>query len=271
MRRRPGSRIDHADAVTGPAAERVEQLVLEINVRDLATSLATYTALGFELDRRDGDFAALRWGDRRLFLSQDADLPPPSGPSRGNVRIVVPDVDRVWSVALQLGLAVEREIGDRYYGLRDFTVLDPDGFGLRFASIIPASAGAEDDRFRVQGLDHVAMTVRHVARSVAWYQSVLGLERRHESDWGDFPAVVGIGATSLALFPAPEPGSAPGTPEMSMRHIAFRVDRRVFERARDALAAHGLTPRFEDHVAAHSLYFDDPDGHHLEITTYDFT
>jgi hypothetical protein len=25
-------------------------------------------------------------------------------------------------------------IGDRYYGLRDFTIADPDGFGVRFAS-----------------------------------------------------------------------------------------------------------------------------------------
>jgi hypothetical protein len=28
-------------------------------------------------------------------------------------------------------------VADRDYGLRDFTVLDPDGFGLRFASRLP--------------------------------------------------------------------------------------------------------------------------------------
>lgn len=117
------------------------------------------------------------------------------------------------------------------------------------------------------------MRVRDVRRSVAWYRDVLGLERRHESAWGDFPAIVGAGTTSLALFPSPppEPGQSPVAPDVSIRHIAFRVDRRVFERARDALAAFGLTPKFQDHVAAHSLYFDDPDGHHLEITTYDLT
>jgi hypothetical protein len=27
-------------------------------------------------------------------------------------------------------------IGDRDYGLRDFTILDPDGFGQRFASLL---------------------------------------------------------------------------------------------------------------------------------------
>ena len=124
---------------------------------------------------------------------------------------------------------------------------------------------------RVEGIDHVALTVRDVARSVGWYQAVLGLERRHADVWGDFPAVVGAGTTSLALFPAPvpEPGPPPGREVLSIRHVAFRVDRATFDRARGELEAHGVTPHFEDHAAAHSLYFTDPDGHQLEITTYD--
>lgn len=126
--------------MTGSPAELTEQLVVEVTVRDLERSLALYTALGFTLERRDGGFAALRWGDRRLFLDERPDLPPPSGPERANVRILVPDVDRLWALARSLGLRVERPIADRYYGLRDFTVLDPDGFGLRFASPLPAGA-----------------------------------------------------------------------------------------------------------------------------------
>lgn len=124
---------------------------------------------------------------------------------------------------------------------------------------------------RVEGLDHVALTVRDVARSVAWYQDVLGLERRYEAAWGDFPAIVGAGTTALALFPAPVPDPAPppGRDVLSVRHIAFRVDGATFERARGHLEARGLAPTFEDHTAAHSLYFADPDGHQLEITTYE--
>ena len=124
---------------------------------------------------------------------------------------------------------------------------------------------------RVEGIDHVAMTVRDVPRSVAWYRDVLGLERRYEDVWGEYPAVVGAGTTGLALFPArvPDPGPPPGHDVIAVRHIAFRVDRAAFDSARAHLAAHGIEPTFGDHTASHSLYFADPDGHQLEITTYE--
>ena len=124
----------------GSSAERAEQLVVEILVRDLARSLRLYTALGFTLERRDGGFAALRYGDRRLFLDEDPTLPPPTGRARANVRILTVDVDAAWAQAQRLGLVVERPIADRDYGLRDFTVLDLDGFGLRFATALPDRA-----------------------------------------------------------------------------------------------------------------------------------
>jgi catechol 2,3-dioxygenase-like lactoylglutathione lyase family enzyme len=41
--------------------------------------------------------------------------------------------------------------------------------------------------FTLQGIDHVALTVRDVRRSVHWYMEVLGLERRFEEAWGNFP------------------------------------------------------------------------------------
>ena len=125
----------------GSDSELAEQLVVELAVRDLDHSLALYTALGFTLERRDGSFAALRWGDRRLFLDERREVRPVGAPTQPdlamNIRILVPDVDRLWALADSLGLVVHKAIGDRSYGLRDFTVLDPDGFGLRFASRLP--------------------------------------------------------------------------------------------------------------------------------------
>lgn len=132
-----------AKVAVGTVSERSEQLVVEVLVRDLSVSMQLYSALGFTLERRDGGFAAIRWDDRRLFLDERPDLPPHEGPSRANVRIIVPDVDAVWSRVQSLGLRIERTIADRSYGLRDFTVVDPDGFGLRFASALPVEAEGE--------------------------------------------------------------------------------------------------------------------------------
>ena len=124
---------------------------------------------------------------------------------------------------------------------------------------------------KVEAFDHLVLVCQDVERTLAWYQDVLGLERRYEEVWGDFPAVVGAGTTALALFPTSvaEPAPPPGREVLSVRHIAFRVDRATFDRSRGHLEARGITATFEDHSAAHSLYFADPDGHRLEITTYD--
>lgn len=130
---------------------------------------------------------------------------------------------------------------------------------------------AEETGFELQGIDHVALSVRDVARSVAWYRAVLGLERRYEEAWGDHPAMVGVGRTALALFPVrgDDPKPRPGPDVLAMRHVAFRADRQNFERALAELRRRGITFEFQDHDLAHSIYFHDPDGHEIELTTYE--
>ena len=117
--------------------ESTAQLVVEVYVRDLERSLTFYRALGFDLVRRTGGFAVVKWATHILFLDEQPDLPELTGRARANVRVMVPNVDTVWERAQALGLTVAAPIADRPYGLRDFTVLDPDGFGLRFASSLP--------------------------------------------------------------------------------------------------------------------------------------
>jgi uncharacterized glyoxalase superfamily protein PhnB len=56
--------------------------------------------------------------------------------TKTTLRILVDDVDAAWEAARALGAKVEAPIGDRAYGLRDFTIRDPDGFALRFAKNI---------------------------------------------------------------------------------------------------------------------------------------
>ena len=124
---------------------------------------------------------------------------------------------------------------------------------------------------RTEGIDHVALAVRDVERSAAWYCELLGLRRMHQGVWGSFPAVVGTESTAVALFPvnAENPQSAPGREALVMLHLAFRVSRRDFEIAQVALADRGIAFDFQDHEISHSLYFSDPDGHRLELTTYE--
>lgn len=122
--------------------EPTEQLVTEIVVADLRRSLGFYIPLGFTLLRDDGDFAELAWEDHRLFLAElsafhgaaRGEPPPPPKFPRANVRVMVPNVDACWARVNELGAEIVAPIADRYYGLRDFTIADPDGFGIRFAS-----------------------------------------------------------------------------------------------------------------------------------------
>ncbi len=119
-----------------------EQLVVEVYARDLYRSLEFYRALGFEVQSAEDDFVVLAWEHHRFFLEPRPDLPAPIDQPQANVRIMVPDVDRYWIIAQQIGARVIKPIEDRYYGLRDFTITDPDGFGLRFGSRLIERAAA---------------------------------------------------------------------------------------------------------------------------------
>ena len=121
-----------------------EQLVTEIVVRDIRRSVDFYSRLGFELLRDGGDFVELTWKDHCLFLAElsafhevhDVELPAPPKFPLANVRVMVPNVDEYWKLANEIGAQIIVPIADRYHGLRDFIIADPDGFGVRFASML---------------------------------------------------------------------------------------------------------------------------------------
>jgi catechol-2,3-dioxygenase len=119
----------------------------------------------------------------------------------------------------------------------------------------------------LDGIDHVALLVRDLERSQVWYEQVLGLGRCYP-EW-DVPVMMGVGGTAVALFStAPDaPPVSPGAATMS--HLAFRASRDEYERAKGHLSGLGVDWTFEDHDISHSIYFSDPDGHRLEITTYE--
>ena len=68
------------------------------------------------------------------ITSDDQELSEPSKFPVANIRIMVPNVDDYWKLAKEMGAKIVIPIADRYYGLRDFIISDPDGFGVRFAT-----------------------------------------------------------------------------------------------------------------------------------------
>ena len=130
-----GNRIEIVEEAR-PFVPAREQLVVEFDVRALGRSVSFYESLGFAVKRREGDFAEVTWEGVELYLAEHAALigvPLPARPLV-NVRVMVPDVDARWRLAQTFGARVVAPIDDRHYGLRDFTIADPDGYGLRFAS-----------------------------------------------------------------------------------------------------------------------------------------
>ena len=115
----------------------------------------------------------------------------------------------------------------------------------------------------------MALSVRDVERAAQWYIDVLGFERRFDGMWDGVPVFIGKGTTALALFPARSKSASTSPADIRILHLAFRANRENFLAAQEELKRRGIEFGFQDHEISHSIYFYDPDGHALEITTYE--
>jgi catechol 2,3-dioxygenase-like lactoylglutathione lyase family enzyme len=130
-----------------PYALAEQQLVLEIYVKSVPRSIDFYTSLGFRLAWQvPGYFAQLTWDSCLLFLKSSSDDPiVAKSTSKGNIRIMIPDVDAKYEECKELGYKVSQELVDRKFVLRDFIVLDPDGWEVRFGSFLPRRGRLEQE------------------------------------------------------------------------------------------------------------------------------
>lgn len=122
--------------------------------------------------------------------------------------------------------------------------------------------------FTLEGIDHVALAVPDVERSAAWFIEVLGFERLHPGMWNGVPVFIGKGTTGIALFPRASSPQGQRN-ELDMLHLAMRADRKNFLAAQEELKKRNIVFEFADHEISHSIYFRNPDGHKIEITTYE--
>ncbi|MEN8160960.1 MAG: VOC family protein [Myxococcota bacterium] len=127
----------------------------------------------------------------------------------------------------------------------------------------------------VRGLDHLALTVADVERTLDFYRRVLGAELVYEELWraGKLPvAILQVGASRLSIHRAASPASPHAeTPQPGSGDVCFRYDGPL-ETAAAHLAAEGVEviegpvprPAADGQLGA-SLYFRDPDGNLLEL------
>jgi catechol 2,3-dioxygenase-like lactoylglutathione lyase family enzyme len=120
-----------------------------------------------------------------------------------------------------------------------------------------------------EAIDHVALLVHDMARAIQWYHDVLGMDRRYQDVWTGTrdPVVMATGTAQVALF---LPASDACVPAHDLNeHVALRVDHTNFELTRKLLDEQGIPFKLWDHQICLSLYFFDPDGNQIEVTTFD--
>lgn len=125
------------------------------------------------------------------------------------------------------------------------------------------------DTFKIEFLDHVAIRVKDINLSVAWYTEILGLKKYQLPEWGPFPIFMLADKTGIALFPAnlEDKKSDLSSRNVKIDHFAFNVDNENFEKAKKRYSTLGLEFTIQDHHYFHSIYTNDPDGHTVELTT----
>ncbi len=130
-----------------------------------------------------------------------------------------------------------------------------------------SDGGLQSSRINIERIDHVALVVRDLQTSKKWYWEMFGFESLESSPASPY---VGNASVKLALLQIAQGSTF--TPPVSQgarsRHFAFGADRSTFESYRTRLD--DLKVWYEEltHSDSQSIYFSDPDGYMIEVTTY---
>ena len=125
-------------------------------------------------------------------------------------------------------------------------------------------------RLIVEQFNHAALVVLDVSASMGWYKDWLGFD---SLGWGQNarPHYANNGITKLALLQARDSERFTFTVNQEVRacHIAFRTNRGGFNEYGRRLSEVGIEYEKLTPSDPQSLNFGDPDGHLIEVVTYE--
>ena len=113
----------------------------------------------------------------------------------------------------------------------------------------------------IKGLYEIAIRVKDLARSESFYKDVLGLEEGLRDEGRNWLFLYAGGKAGMVVLQE-DKGDWP------RQHFAFTVHEADIERAAATLKEKGVSvsePVFHKWMNSVSVYFDDPDGHSLEL------
>ncbi len=125
---------------------------------------------------------------------------------------------------------------------------------------------------RVSGIDHAAISVRDLETSLKFYMDVLGLkisEREYQKPGIEY--FLDCGESLIGLLQGDPNGEKHLMQDSGLggNHVSFRVPTRDFDAAVAELKKLNVTITFEKkRERSWSVYFLDPDGNKLEITSW---
>ncbi len=125
---------------------------------------------------------------------------------------------------------------------------------------------------RVLGIDHAAISVVDLDRSLKFYTQVLGLnisEREYQKPGVEY--FLDCGTSLIGLIQGDPNGDHHEMQDGGVggNHVSFRVPTSEFDRVVEELKERSVTITFQKkRERSWSVYFLDPDGNKLEITSW---
>ena len=125
---------------------------------------------------------------------------------------------------------------------------------------------------QLQGIDHVAINVRDLKKSLEFYTGALGLnvtEREYSKPGVEY--FLDCGSSLIGLIQGKTQDGEHLLKEEGLggNHLAFRVRTGDFDKAVEELKKQNIPITFsKKREKSWSVYFSDPDGNKLEITAW---